>query len=1179
MQKLDSSKYLYSPSDLTTYMNSPFVSWMKRFELEYPDKAKDIPKDNDAMLGLLAKMGNAHETEFLSHLQHEYGGDQVITIKRDSNSANSTLEAMNKGYSVIFQAHLERENFKGYSDFLVKRPGTSDLGDYYYEVWDTKLSKTTRTSFIVQLCCYSWMMEKIQGRLPEEVVVVLGDKKEDRLRIAPYFAYFENLKKQFLKAQENFSSDMSDMPDPAYCNEFGVWGSYAKKILQESDSLTIVANIRKSQIKKLSDRGIKTLTELANSHLEYITGISAESLKKLKAQAKIQLESRGELKPKFDVLNAEPGKGLSALPVASDLDVFFDMEGHPLMEGGLEYLWGVSYIKPEKDAVLGNKYPYKDWWAHDQAQEKLAFEGFIDWAYARWLADKTMHIYHYASYEITAIKKMVIRYETRELEVQTLFENKVFIDLYRIVQTGLLIGEPKYSIKNVEHLYRDARNTVVANGGDSVVFYENWRASGGVIAWETSPDGYQSWKIQPDNFNWHKWLVLNEIREYNIDDCESTLELVSWLRNIQSQKGIQFETVAPKLLVEEEPTDRVIANRVQREALENRQQQLIESFNKNEELKKDKYAQLLVSLLHFYVREKKSKNFEYFLRLEKNDEELSDDDMVISNIELLNTDIQGEKIFCTANFSLDQPLRKDKIKTATIKDSNVKVNKITFLDIFEANGDIDLRFGKITFELNKNHEDALDLNPLTLFCSDDFLPTDGLERELCSITEAYFNKGHLSNALKTIFDQASPRFLTDRSLLPVTRHHYFDNEKYDTALIEAISGMNESCLCIQGPPGSGKTSTAKKVIKALLEKNKRIGIMSNSHAAIMNLLEPLARDLPSVLIAKIAGFESIQTFEEKYPEGTYPKFRFRKNMSFTKKESFENFRVIGATVYGFSNEITHTQPFDYLFVDEASQVALANLVVASSAAKNIVLMGDQMQLEQPIQGSHPGSAGASALEFMLQEHAVIPEDKGIFLERTYRMHQDICKPLSEIVYEGKLQADDANGNQKIKIDNPVLITKQKGILPIFVEHTGNTQSSEEEVEKIKEIIAELKTGYFINKQNNSEPINNKSILIIAPYNMQVNLLKESLGLEYQIGTIDKFQGQEAPVVIVSMAVSDITETPRGLDFIFDKKRLNVAISRSKALAVVVANKNLNNCVVNSLDQMEKVGFFCQLVKD
>lgn len=1151
-------------------MSSPFVSWMERLKIDHPEKVEGIPRDEDPMMMLLAQKGNEHESEYLAHLIMQFGQSNVAIIDRDPATASQkTKEAMAHGYEVVFQAYLERDAFKGYSDFLIKRPGKSSLGDYYYEAWDTKLSKTTRPYFIVQLCCYSWMLESIQGRLPEEVVVVLGNKIEDRMRIAPYFAYFENLKKQFLLTQQNFSSDMSQMPDPAYCIEFGVWGTYAKQLMQQSDSLSIVANIRKSQIKKLNDLGVNTLTALAKTELNYVKGISPETLQKLKAQAGIQLESRDSVKPKFKVLNAEPGKGLSALPPASINDVFFDIEGHPLMEGGLEYLWGVSYHNTE--AAQGKQYAFKDWWAHDQAQEKLAFEGFIDWAYARWQAHQAMHIYHYASYEITAINKMVGRYETREVEVRTLFENKVFIDLYRVVQNGLLIGEPNYSIKSVEHLYREKRTTEVANGGDSVVFYEKWREVGGVNDWEIQPNGYQAWLNKSEQFDWDQWSVLREIRDYNIDDCESTLELANWLHQLQKQEGIQYHSALTELLVEVEPSEQSVANKEKREALQARQQKLVSAFESDQTLKDDPHAQLLISLLHFYSREKKPQSFAYYQRMEKNDEELSDDETVITDVKLISHPVEDGTIFCTATFSLDQPLRKDKIKTATIKNTNVRANKISFEEL-------DIHTGQVTFEVKAEYERALQQSPLTLLGSEERIQTEGLENELCRVTEAYFETRTLPKVLETIFNQDNPRYLQGTAL-PVTRQIYPDNDAYALAITNAISNLDESCLCIQGPPGAGKTYTAKHVIKSLIAIGKRVGIMSNSHAAIMNLLEPLAKELPETPIAKIGGQDSNKAFEEKYPSTTYPSFKYRGSMSFTNAQPYESFDVIGATVYQFCKEVTHEHPLDYLFVDEASQVALANLVASSGAAKNIILMGDQMQLEQPIQAAHPGDAGASALEFMLKGHSVIPEDKGIFLERTYRMHQDVCHPLSEIVYEGKLQADEDNRHQAIVINVPKLIRKQNGILPIFVEHSGNTQSSEEEVEKIKALIAELKTGRFINKEKKSEAITDKSILIVAPYNMQVNLLKEMLGPDYQIGTIDKFQGQEAPVVIISMAVSDVDDSSRGLDFIFDKKRLNVGVSRAKALVIVVANYGLNDCAVSSIDQMEKLGFFCKLTSE
>jgi superfamily I DNA and/or RNA helicase len=241
-------------------------------------------------------------------------------------------------------------------------------------------------------------------------------------------------------------------------------------------------------------------------------------------------------------------------------------------------------------------------------------------------------------------------------------------------------------------------------------------------------------------------------------------------------------------------------------------------------------------------------------------------------------------------------------------------------------------------------------------------------------------------------------------------------------------------------------------------------------------------------------------------------------------------------------EVVIEVPLDYLFLDEASQVTLANLIAVSGATKNIILMGDQMQLEQPIQGFHPGDSGASALAFLLKGHTVIPEEKGIFLERTYRMHPAVCEPLSEIVYEGKLQADAANVNQAITINLPKLITQENGILTVTVQHEGNLQSSEEEVFIVQQLIDELKTGTFTNKAGQHKSITDDDILVIAPYNMQVNLLKEKLKGNLKIGTIDKFQGQEAPVVIISMAVSDIEESPRGLDFVFNINRLNVPIS-------------------------------------
>jgi predicted RecB family nuclease len=1169
MYKNDLKGFTYSASDLVVYMRSPFDTWMTRFSLERPDLAAEIEQDEDEMMGLLAQKGNAHELAFLESLKEQYGADHVVCIMGGREvAAEQTLEAMKAGVQVIFQGFLQRENFAGYTDFLVRCEGSSDLGDYHYEVWDTKLSKSTRPYFLLQLCCYSWMLERIQGRLPENTVVVLGDNSKDSYRVAAYYSYFQNLKKYFLEDQKSFKTDFIHRPDPMLCDPNSSWRSYAQQLLTESDSLALVANIRKTQVKQLQKMGINSLTELEQTKLGYVKGIAPETFYKLKAQASIQLASRGKEKPLYQVLKDDSGKGLSALPPHCDLDVFFDIEGDPLIEGGLEYLWGVSFHDPQ--GRQGNQYAFKDWWAHNQEQEQIAFEGFFDWVYSRWKQNTSMHIYHYASYEITAVRKLSTRYQTRLSEVSEMLNANVFIDLYKLVKGGLLIGEPRYSIKNVEHLFRGKRETQVASGGESVVVYEDWREGGGANEWASQDNGLTSWQQDADNFDWSPWPVLSAIRDYNIDDCESTLDLVEWLRLQQKKNEIVYKPPEQKIATEEEKNEQQINREQKREELKLRQQGLIDLFTNSETLKKDAKAELLVSLLLFYERERKPQAWSYYDRLEKTEDELFHDDTVVYGLTITHKELENNSYKCTAIYSNDQPIRTDKISSATVQGSEAKATRIKFEEV-------DHHESAITFNIKQDQSEVLENNPLTLFGDEMFINTDTLEMRLCDVTEAYFETGKLSGSLTALLERSAPKFKGTGNPLPVCRKRYPVDQEYLDAIIKTVHAMDNTCLCIQGPPGAGKTYTAEHVIASLVKQGKRVGIMSNSHAAIMNLLLPVASKVPNNDTVKIGGFKTQKEFKQLFSNERYPQLFYRTGMKFTGKQPYESFAVVGATAYGFAKEEMREDPLDYLFVDEASQVAMANLVAVSGATKNIILMGDQMQLEQPVQGSHPGEAGTSALEYMLKGFSVIPEDKGVFLERTYRMHPAICKPLSDVVYEGKLSTDPSNKNQAVEVKNKQLITQSSGILIIPVEHEDNTQCSEEEVAVVQQIINELKSSFFIDKAQNKRLITTDDILVVAPYNMQVNLLKEKLVGDVKIGTIDKFQGQEAPVVIISMAVSNVEDSPRGLDFIFDIKRLNVAISRAQALAIVVGNKQLDYCRVTNLGQMKKVGFFTGLL--
>jgi uncharacterized protein len=415
--------------------------------------------------------------------------------------------------------------------------------------------------------------------------------------------------------------------------------------------------------------------------------------------------------------------------------------------------------------------------------------------------------------------------------------------------------------------------------------------------------------------------------------------------------------------------------------------------------------------------------------------------------------------------------------------------------------------------------------------------------------------------------------------LPISREKGAPSDQFINDIFNAVAQLNSSVLAIQGPPGSGKTTTANAVISMLIQDGKRVGIMSNSHSAIFNLQQKVVMCNPNLGHAKVGGLGStITEFDNRYPAlSDVENFVYRTSSSFTKKQPYSSFATVGATVYAFVKDDAVNAPLDYLFVDEASQVALANLIAVTPSTTNIVLMGDQMQLEQPVQGAHPGIAKKSALEHLLQGHKVIPDDKGVFLDKTYRMHPDVCQPISDLVYESKLNSAEQTTLQAVKYSKNALNLHENGIQFIPVEHQYNTQASAEEVNKIKEILAQLESSQLIDNKGVTKPFTKDDVLIVAPYNMQVELLKNSLSAEYQIGTIDKFQGKEAQVVIISMASSLAEESARGIDFLFDVNRLNVAVSRAKALAIIVASPELTSTRASNPEQVKKVAAFFKLI--
>jgi superfamily I DNA and/or RNA helicase len=262
-------------------------------------------------------------------------------------------------------------------------------------------------------------------------------------------------------------------------------------------------------------------------------------------------------------------------------------------------------------------------------------------------------------------------------------------------------------------------------------------------------------------------------------------------------------------------------------------------------------------------------------------------------------------------------------------------------------------------------------------------------------------------------------------------------------------------------------------------------------------------------------------------------------------------------------------------VDEAGQLSLASVVSCGVSARNIVLVGDQMQLSQPVKGAHPGGSGVSALDHLMGDWATVPQGRGIFLAKTWRMQPTLCRFVSDAFYDGRLESVESAAQQLLILSGDAGgALAPVGLRFVPVEHEDRSQKSDEEASRLNDVYRELLGQRWVNQRGETKPITMDDILVVSPYNMQVNLLKQVLPIGARVGTVDKFQGQEGAVVLISMAASSGEHIPRGLEFLFSRNRLNVAISRGRCLSSVLASPLLLGVTCRSVQQMRLANVAC-----
>jgi uncharacterized protein len=361
------------------------------------------------------------------------------------------------------------------------------------------------------------------------------------------------------------------------------------------------------------------------------------------------------------------------------------------------------------------------------------------------------------------------------------------------------------------------------------------------------------------------------------------------------------------------------------------------------------------------------------------------------------------------------------------------------------------------------------------------------------------------------------------------------------------------------------------MIVELVKQGRRVGITAVSHKVISNLLDEVCRTaaqngIPLKAVQKASDGNHCQ----------HPAVIPEDNQGVRNALTNGTAQVGAGSAWLWARE-DMANTVDVLFVDEAGQMSLANVLALSQAATSIVLLGDPQQLDQPQRGLHPLGAEVSALGHLLNGRATIAADQGVFLTETRRLHPDVCAFTSELFYEGRLVSRPENAKQRL---NARGLLDGTGLRFAPVEHSGNQNESPEEVERVAASVdGLLRSGAtWTNKKGETRAVTLADILIVAPYNAQVLALLERLPAGSRVGTVDKFQGQEAPVVLYSMATSTPEDAPRGMEFLYSLNRLNVAVSRAQCTAVIVASPALFQVQCKTPRQIELANAFCRYLE-
>jgi uncharacterized protein len=1099
-------------------------------------QGKRMPPDWAAPdLKVIQELGLRHETAYLVHLSAQ--GLVVenlgqIDHKEEERLLEQTLALMERGAKVIAQGALSDGAWFGRPDVLRRVETASKRWKWSYEVADTKLARETKATTILQLSLYSDLLAKTQGTVPEYLWVVPPGEgfAGEKYRVSEYAAYYRHVRERLLKAVGE-DAGKGNYPEPVEHCKVCQWFKECDQRRRADDHLSLVAGIRRQQRDQFEAWNAETMAKLAELPIplkERPKHGSKAGYERVREQARVQVEGRTEKKLKHELLlPVLEGMGFCRLPEPSVGDMFVDLEGDPFVgENGLQYLFGFAVL----DAVEELKYEKR--WALNREEEKRGFEWLVDEIMRRRETNPKMHVYHFGAYEPGALKRLMGMYATREDEIDRLLRAGVMVDLHQAYKQGVRASVEEYSLKKVEGFYGFERKTPLEASRVAMRYVEH-RLELGRMG-EELPD---------------------EIREtmegYNAEDCVSTAKLRDWLEGEREKlvaSGIEVRRLPEK---SGDPSEK-LKDKLDRVAA------LTELLSA--EIPADPAARteeqaarwLLAQLLSWHRREDKRAWQDGYRYAEMNDEDLLDERVGLTRMSFVKRVGSGRQV-PTDRYSFE-PQRSNVRAGKELYYGDEKFGEVVTID--QAKGVVDI----------KKTKKSAEVHPPTVYMWSAPLPTDSQAGSLYRIAAWAAENGI----------DAAGRYRPGRDLVLRRPPRLINGEKLEQLASETavntanriMLALEDSVFAIQGPPGSGKTYTGARMICELVKSGKRIGVTALSHKVIRKLLDDV------VAAAHEMSFEGVRCLDRDN-EGAESE-----GVAVARVDNDEALaalttgkaNVLGGTSWLWSPEKAF-ESVDVLFIDEAGQMSLADVLAVSQAAKRLVLLGDPQQLERPTKGSHPDGAEKSALEHLLNGRKTIEAGLGFLLPETWRLHPNVCRYTSDFFYDERLSPHPISKSRVIEGHEWL---SGAGLWIVPVEHEGNRNSSAEEVEVVARIAEGLlrpEVKWFRSAGNSRRLREEEDILIVAPYNAQVADLSARLP-KMRIGTVDKFQGQEAPVVIYSLTTSSPEDAPRGMEFLYSLNRLNVATSRAMTTVILVGSPKLFEPECRTPREMQLANAFC-----